>query len=1283
MNSPMNINLNNYPLFTPNQVLTDADLNGVVTYLEGLNQITRTHFVGMGVAYGLEVQHLSNPTRIRITPGCGITSEGLVIQVTAEIGTDYKNTFTHYQDVEVAQSLFSPDVSNQQKYTIKQLLPMEIGQQGGEGVYLLTEEMLTQQVVVALYDWQDLPRPETCQLNYDQQTAKERSFRLRFFLLPSTQPQNTNDAKLSAEQLIRLGYQMEQLPEPWRIFNANNGTAAVFEARHQFLKAKDLALQVQRFGYEDVEKSVDLTQISDYEALQENYFRICESAIASISKTFPELFRLFSPFFTPFQPNSKQDFQTLTQSLSTLLQRFHPDRPANAIEPPYALQYFYDYLSQLAAAFAELVEVAFDLMDDCTPDMKRFPRYLLLGLVPPFDQLYKGFEVPSAYRSSFVQPRIYNSNQNRIQQVRYLYDRLLKLCGFEAGQESFYLLPFYKTPIKITPSKDRSAALSEQAIPYYLNYPKLYQSWNYDAYRKGRSDRHPAYFYPKQAGETTPHVFDELIYRLDAYNFYRIEGHVGHSNTEVLKEIWDYQKRYNLPFDVVTLKLGRMESLKALNLSAQLDYLSAPFAQLRNKFQKLWKEHEQEWSSNVVLTTLKQVFFDQPSLSAVNPDLLLNRFFDCAKASKNYEFVPEQNAPGKYKLFLKNAAGTRIAQYRFRDQNQQTIERLDFTGLAEDAIAQAQKRIIAGLLDALTLNKTTYGIKRQTPSLLRFHLRFLSSDQLTVPLERSGNPSLELATLELISLDTFSIQERPDLKIAENCPDVMTLYGLLRDLPKDDPDNPDLRFKIGDPEAAQQIDVGELTSLIEAYQQQLEQLVSLQLFQSFAKRHPGMEPLGGVPKGGTFILVYVDGKDATSLLSDEQNRAIYDARVARTQTIEADTWLPPAPVDRALPPTWEALLKEVREREDVVVADFCLPYRVSSDAPVVNYVLARPRPVVLLQKTDFCEGDSTSYPFILEPEGGTVKGEGVIFDGQRHVFQPSQISPSSQTRLANGSDITITFSYGVDDTYDTLTVTIHSLPRPELTVRPAAQFNRDESPIEIELVAGTPTELELVQVTIGGTEITTLDPSQYATNGEPETVAIAAQIRNQQTQCTNSLQYTVTINPVPDIGIRSEDSEELQGEAQPSQDTSTDEGEAPPIEPNNLSQPDNQPNQGMLPFLAPLTEVSDCTVHSSNSISGDLSVPIPQPSGNVLLPDLASIPETQFAAPIQLTFSHPDPVSPQSAEQSKPSHKPKLLQALVFGAIATLLSLTWVYSSPRLSGTPQPTSPSNTEQAAP
>ncbi|MDJ0620113.1 MAG: hypothetical protein QNJ63_25795 [Calothrix sp. MO_192.B10] len=1172
------INLTGYPIFTSNQVLTKDDLNDTVSYLDGLNRLTRTHLIGMGIVCGLEVQTLDNRAGIWITPGCGITSEGFCIQYSPitdeedEEEAKQKNTFTHYRDnVPLPKNLFIKSEPSQENYLVRELITAESAKTNSQGIQPLTalsESELYSQVLVILYDWEDLAREDDCQFNYEDR-GQERSFRSRFLLVPS---QDSKQENLSAERLLRQGYQMDtKLPERWKSF----ATQEIFETRNHFLQEfdldtkqfKDFAPQVQRFGYMEgknsataTEYSVDLSKINDYKTFRQNYYLICENAIAAIKKAFPRLFWLFSPFFTAFQPNSPDDFSQLQTNLEDIFEGIKLEKildyfkvkeinteiqtsiKPEQIQSTYTLQYFYDYLSLLVAAYYELAEAAFDLMDDCTPDTHRFPRFLMLGLlVPPPSKGTEGYAAPSAYRSHFTQPPIYNGNQLRVKQVRYLYQRLLKLCA----EDSFYLLPFYNTPLKITPSKDPSTPLSEQAIPYYLNYPHLYQYWNYDAYRKGRSHLLPAYFSLKEDDKIESiSNREDLVYRLDAYNFYRIEGHIGKANGDALERIKGYKQRYNLPFDVITLKLSSEACPQDLNISGQFNDLEADFRRIKGAFQKLWTQHESEWSKNVLLQTLKVSFFDQPSLTEINPSQLLsNPMLDRGRQPEAYEFV-KADTDERFKLYVRDENNTRIAS----DENNTRIARyvtqipntegnslnnfndliIDFTGLASDVIEQEKQRITKEIATCLFLSKITYDLvidSSNNPE--KYHLKLSTEDVVNLP---SSTPQYPLV---LLSLNHFTVSVDGDNSpIIEQWEllDLETLYSLLRDVSAEKFNTES--YQIGNPQIASELNYLQFMGLIKAYRQRLEQLMELHLFPKFAQLHPGMEHLGGVPKGGTFILVYVDGQDVDDLLVVDKDPESYKLATLRTETIQKSAFLPPDLSQENISSS-QKLLDELEKRKDIVIADFCLPYGFGSNTPALSYVLARPRPIIILDKTVFCEGDDRKYEFTLEPEGGTVKGEGVVFEGSKQLFQPSSIDQASRDELANGLEVAITFTYAVDDTYDTLTVTIYPLPRPNLSVSEGQNFCNNAAPVEIKLAENIPDNLQLIQVKINDTETNILNPSQYATENEAETVTITALIRSQQTQCENTLTRTVIINPLPQADLSISEGQNFCNNAEP------------------------------------------------------------------------------------------------------------------------------------------------------
>ena len=1146
-----------YPIFIPNQVLTDKDLNGVVTYLDEQSRLTRTHLIGMGIVCGMEVEAKiiegTENIQITISSGCGITSEGYVISLPEKIvmNSAYERT--------VASSLFEPrqqDSPSQKGENNGQVSVTELSEQN-DPENGISQEDLSNQVLVVLCEVKD-QQDDSCWLSYDEQ-SKSRSFSLRFFLMSVP----------DADTLLQTGYQASELPDYWKDFKpgSEHWIQQVLEARNHFFKERNL--RIHRFGHTEVgnEQSVDLTQIDDYEAFRNNYNEVCIDAIAKIGDAFPELFQLFSPFFLSFYPTSKSDFSQLGSTLENIRTSINQEADADNVEATYAWQYFYDYLSQLVAAYYELAGAAFDLMDDCMPDTSRFPKFLMLGQVllnQPSNSdnsddsknlnLLKGYAIPSAYRSHFVQPPIYNSNHVRVQQVRYLYDRLLLLCA----ENSFKLLPFYDAPLKITPSKDRSAPLSQQAIPYYLDYPKLYRAWNYDSYRKGISDRHPAYFSPKQENtDNTNPTDDDLLYRLDAYNFYRIEGHIGKDKRDMLDLVRDYRRRWNLAFDVITLKIGKqvdiddVDTFDDLDKSGQLDALKNDFQGVKDLFQEIWEIYNENWSNNVFLSTLKHVFFDQDELSDITLDQLYNPMLAAVRSDTDgrvYEFDPDLDAngqrTGKYRLYIRthNVAGeNRLAKFVFKveqgdtpielpdnEQDGTSTDLLNFSGLSDEEIAQRQEDISDLLSEALIADKVFYGLDQNAETPPQFYVCLTISDTFDLPIDPTNNTYQSNVVVKLISENPFTVSSTaggdPPLIEQQEFQDFETLYGLLRDVPDDYAEQHDIDFSMGNHSAAvDYINAFDLKERIETYQKCAEQMMTPHLFHQFAQYHSGMEHLGGVPEGGTFILAYADDKVATDSLLDVYRSSRHKDR---TRTLKNAASLPPA-----APQELDTIEQDFLNWKNIVVADYCLPYRYWSNLLSSCHEQIQLRPIVLLEKTRFCASDSELYEFLLYPSHGNLKGEGSFFAAGKYYFQPSRVQPSIT------HDLAIAFTYGVNGCDSTLIITIHPLPNAsfKLGASDKVDFCVNDAPITLlpEVLGGTFSIVETqpgdgdgeppnegasdTQSSSNVIQDNQFFPSEVELDGATEKVITLRYDVTSEYGCTNHLERDITVHALPDV----------------------------------------------------------------------------------------------------------------------------------------------------------------------
>lgn len=79
-----------YPIFEANQVLSQQHLNGLFTYLQGQDRITRTDNIGVGIVSGLELMYPDDKT-LSISCGNAITSLGFAIHLDTTV---YKKMHT-------------------------------------------------------------------------------------------------------------------------------------------------------------------------------------------------------------------------------------------------------------------------------------------------------------------------------------------------------------------------------------------------------------------------------------------------------------------------------------------------------------------------------------------------------------------------------------------------------------------------------------------------------------------------------------------------------------------------------------------------------------------------------------------------------------------------------------------------------------------------------------------------------------------------------------------------------------------------------------------------------------------------------------------------------------------------------------------------------------------------------------------------------------------------------------------------------------------------------------
>ena len=982
------------PIFEPNQVLKNTDLNSIVTYLDSHNRLTRTHLIGMGIVCGLAVQSSTALDEIRITAGCGITSEGFFVQYLPLFDTANvdRYRFTHYREESLNKDRLIPSESKDQQYLLQELITAKTAsdQSGDTKIHPLTNlAKLDEKVVLILCDWEDRVR-DSCLVDCDDR-GRDRNFSLRFFLIDKSASSDPNI--LSAEKLLRAGFAVDA---GQTLDSAFQGWFSVPECH------------IDRLGYptQSGRQVVDLSEILNFDDLMRAYYRVCKAGILLIDKALQQTHTLFSPFISTFHPTNAA-LDNLKNRLKEILIGLVPVAIANADPfpddvPPYVpsqpqvgygIQYFHDYLVELVAAFNELKDALFDLMDACMPDMGRFPKYLLAGEVsPPTADCPR----PSLYRHSFYQPPIYNGNQQRKQEVRHLYERLVRIS------EGFNFLPFYQTPVKITPSRTRQALLGEQAIPYYYNYSNIYPYWNYDACRKQRAAHLPAYF--RLNGLSNQRGYD-LIPRIDWSDFCRIEGHVGLPLMEAIARIEGYKQDFNLAFDLVVVRLGEGVDEPEL-LEGYFDDLEVEFDRIKASWQKKYEYAKQTISNrqiNQILDKFNELFFKHEDLAKIDPGLMENEFLNQARDPENYEFELLNPTANHYRLVLNfRTTPARIALVTDETLTGTQIQRVKvFTFADADYRNQNWQRIKETFANNFSAYPSHFQVEVDN-DVYRFVLK-------------DGQENIELVgtDADLTNLVLRLEDETPYNAngLIDRYHDFDALFTFLKYFGESGEGERDAILSAED--AAILVSYYEFRALFRRYLLRLEAVKKLQLFQEYAKQHRGLEHLGGVPKGGTLALVYTSDSTVINNLiaSDSALISVSDQQVSAIKTKAQ------FPDGRLKERDRTKAISSDRIGQNVVIADFCLPYLCCSAYSSLNYVMAQPKPLIALPQSVYCEDDNKIYDFILDPPGGLLRGgDGIVDHNGNYAFQPSAVD----------ADITepmnLTFFYIVDGVASSVSV---------------------------------------------------------------------------------------------------------------------------------------------------------------------------------------------------------------------------------------------------------------------
>jgi len=202
------------------------------------------------------------------------------------------------------------------------------------------------------------------------------------------------------------------------------------------------------------------------------------------------------------------------------------------------VQYLWDWISDIAQTFNEITEFKEVNPAFCCIDETLFPFHVVLGT----DEINS----PN-YRTPFYKTLNALTEENvKLKKLIFLFERLVHIIN------SFKI--DLTSKIKVTPSVYGDVALSEKSIPFYYDEVlKLNKKWNSELTVKNQNDTILSYHSDKPNYTNKSEIKTPLLFDIEAYNFFRVEGHIGMNYKNAIKDINLVRDSYSLPFKITAL----------------------------------------------------------------------------------------------------------------------------------------------------------------------------------------------------------------------------------------------------------------------------------------------------------------------------------------------------------------------------------------------------------------------------------------------------------------------------------------------------------------------------------------------------------------------------------------------------------------------------------------------------------------------------------------------------------------------------------------------------------
>jgi hypothetical protein len=993
-----------YIVFEPDQVLTNDHLNETFNYLDQQNRWTRNKLIGIGIVCGLDIA--LNPGVIEISKGCGVTSQGYLITQPATIQYNYYIPYTAVDvpddlpfvyDKEGGLPFYKPFCTDKNVWLLlsdSQFNALENAQKLNAKTLSSADATFLSDYVVALF----LEARETDLKNCDTQDCNNKGEKMVLQIRPLLVAKN-DLYQGSASKVIRTDITKTDIITRPVLKPISREIPIKRQPLKLSLKSK---IQLKRFNvpYADINNADDL--LNTFVKL------VDDDTLNQVSDAYNSCYQEYSAVLKIDSNPFEKLVDTLTNYRDQVLK-----------QNPLFIEYFYDFVDDLIKAYNEFMAKVSGIISTCCPDENLFPLHLVLGDASLATNAY----VKDSYRNYFIYSPLFSKMGTESAEVIFLFTRMVLLV------KDFIILnpdELAKAPITITPSQYEHPWLSHRAIPFYYTLnetgAELYKLWNY----RKTMDGNAAFNLSYNAGlyNSNPLVTQPLLYDIERFNFFRIEGHIGRDYKTVLSNILDQRLTYNLPFDVVAV-------------SAQQAYSSDKNLPDEDK-----RDLETDYNLIVTETTVKVLI----PLSFVANLPYTSRATNGTNLPPG-KFSVETETPVKRFSEFKSEAVLNITTAKAFDTGNGRYTKGDFIryycSIQPNTIGSAYLNGLSSTGE-FTNPVMSYG-SGSVEELYHFFFEFLDAvenlmvyllnintianvdvsgyyyifrsfrDSITQVIATLKGPVAKTPVSKDASMISLIEAYETDLLIV----DLQTLTDICLD---------DRLWTL----------TSELTDRINTYAQKF-------IFTDYYKKHPGLEHKAGVPKGGTLVLVYKPYinrsltrpipndrlKAAGAPVVKADSTAIAKARLLETQAaptkrsqvlnldentlsrvtkLVADT-RGVSDVDKSrlidiLAGRGQSdLIQDYDIEDNVVIADFYIPYIGNPiDYSTADVEPPQPPKPVITMSNAFCDNDTNPATISVSPEGGTFNSVPGL-DPDKLTFTPSAAKAGTYSIVYTVDDI--------------------------------------------------------------------------------------------------------------------------------------------------------------------------------------------------------------------------------------------------------------------------------------